>query len=60
MGYNPGGPGDIVVVRLYYQYPVYTDLLGFSLTDLNGGYDLLAATAIFKNEPYTTSASASS
>ena len=25
MGYNPGGPGDIVVVRLYYQYPVYME-----------------------------------
>jgi len=55
MGYNPGGPGDIVVVRLYYQYPVYVNLLGFSLSNLNGGYDLLAATAVFKNEPYAAS-----
>jgi Flp pilus assembly protein TadG len=52
MGYNPGGPGDIVVVRVYYQYPVFMNLLGFSLSDLNGGKDLLAATAVFKNEPY--------
>jgi Flp pilus assembly protein TadG len=57
MGYNPGGPGDVVVVRLYYQYPVYMNLLGFSLSDLNGGYNLLAATAVFKNEPYTASVS---
>jgi Flp pilus assembly protein TadG len=55
LGYNPGGPGDIVVVRLYYQYPVYINLLGFNLSNLNGGYDLLAATAVFKNEPYGTS-----
>jgi Flp pilus assembly protein TadG len=55
MNYNPGGPGDIVVVRLYYQYPVYMNLLGFSLSDLNGGFNLLAATAIFKNEPYASS-----
>ncbi len=52
MGYNPGGPGDIVVVRLYYQYPVYMNLLGFNLANLNNGSDLLAATAVFKNEPY--------
>jgi len=52
LGYNPGGPGDIVVVRLYYKYPVYMNLLGFNLSNLNGGYDLLAATAVFKNEPY--------
>ena len=55
LGYNPGGPGDIVVVRLYYQYPVYVNLLGFNLSNLNGGLDLLAATAVFKNEPYATS-----
>jgi Flp pilus assembly protein TadG len=55
MGYNPGGPGDIVVVRLYYKYPVYMNLLGFNLSDVNGGYNLLAATAVFKNEPYASS-----
>jgi Flp pilus assembly protein TadG len=31
LGYSPGGPGDIVVLRLYYQYPVYVNLLGFNL-----------------------------
>ncbi len=55
LGYNPGGPGDIVVLRLYYQYPVYVNLLGFSLSNLNGGANLLAATAVFKNEPYASS-----
>jgi Flp pilus assembly protein TadG len=53
LGYNPGGPGAIVVVRLYYQYPVYVNLL--NLSDLNGGFNLLAATAVFKNEPYSSS-----
>jgi Flp pilus assembly protein TadG len=55
LGYHPGGPGDIVVVRLYYKYPVYVDLFGFNLSSLNGGYNLLAATAVFKNEPYAAS-----
>ena len=55
LGYNPGGPGDIVMLRLYYQYPVYVNLLGFNLSNLNGGYNLFAATAIFKNEPYASS-----
>jgi Flp pilus assembly protein TadG len=50
--YQPGGPGDIVVVRLFYQYPVYVSLLGFNLTNMNGGKRLLAATAAFRNEPY--------
>jgi len=55
LGYNPGGPGDIVMLRLYYQYPVFVNLLGFNLSNLNGGYDLFAATAVFKNEPYAAS-----
>jgi Flp pilus assembly protein TadG len=55
LGYNPGGPGDIVMLRIYYQYPVYVNLLGFSLSNLTGGYDLFAATAVFKNEPYASS-----
>jgi Flp pilus assembly protein TadG len=55
LGYNPGGPGDIVMLRLYYKYPVYVNLLGFNLSNLNGGLELLTATAIFKNEPYASS-----
>jgi Flp pilus assembly protein TadG len=55
LGYNPGGPGDIVMLRLYYQYPAYVSLLGFNMSNLNGGYDLFAATAVFKNEPYASS-----
>jgi Flp pilus assembly protein TadG len=51
--YQPGGPGDIVVVRLFYQYPVYVSLLGFNLSNVNGGKRLLASTAAFRNEPYS-------
>jgi Flp pilus assembly protein TadG len=55
LGYNPGGPGDIVMVRLYYQYPVYVKLLGLNLSNLTGGLNLFAATAIFRNEPFASS-----
>lgn len=51
-GYQPGGPGDIVVVRVMYQWPVYVTLLGFNLADMAGGKRLLIATAAFRNEPY--------
>lgn len=51
--YQPGGPGDIVVVRLLYRYPVYVSLMGFGLSNLSGGAQrLLVATAAFRNEPY--------
>jgi hypothetical protein len=53
LGYDPGKRGDIVVVRLFYQYPVYVSLLGYgaSMSDVVGGKRLLAATAAFRNEP---------
>jgi Flp pilus assembly protein TadG len=55
--YNPGGACDIVLVRLFYEYPVYVSLLGLKLSDLSSGKRLLAATAVFRNEPYTSGAS---
>ena len=51
-GYQPGGPGDIVVVRLMYQWPVYVSLLGLNLSDMSGGKRLLVSTIAFRNEPY--------
>jgi Flp pilus assembly protein TadG len=50
--YQPGGPGDIVVVRMFYKWPVYLSLLGFNMADLAGGQRLLVGTAAFRNEPY--------
>jgi Flp pilus assembly protein TadG len=52
MAYTPGAAGDIVVVRLYYQWPVYVTLLGNDLSNLNGGRRLLVATSVFRNEPF--------
>lgn len=53
MGYQPGGPGDIVVVRLYYQWPIYVSLMNLSqLANMSNHSRLLVATAAFVNEPY--------
>jgi Flp pilus assembly protein TadG len=52
MQYNPGGPGDIVVVRLYYQWPLFVTGLGWNPSNLAGNKRLLIGTAAFKNEPY--------
>jgi len=52
MQYSPGGPGCIVAVQLFYQWPIYVSLLGDNLSNLNGGYRLLSATSVFRNEPY--------
>lgn len=50
--YSPGGPGDIVVMRVMYQWPVFMGPLALNLSNLGNGYRLLMATSAFKNEPY--------
>jgi Flp pilus assembly protein TadG len=55
--YSPGTQGAIVVVRLYYFWPVIS-LLGFNITsttDTNNNntmYDVLIATSVSKTEGY--------
>ncbi len=51
--YNAGHGGDIVVVRAYYQWPVFVGLLGNNLGDMPNGTHLLVATAAFRNEPFS-------
>ncbi|HEY4775748.1 MAG TPA: TadE/TadG family type IV pilus assembly protein, partial [Xanthobacteraceae bacterium] len=50
--YQPGGPGDIVVVRLMYEWPIYMQLFNLNLANMAGNKRLLVATAAFRNEPY--------
>jgi len=50
--YSPGGPGDIVVVRVFYQWPLFVTALGYNVSNLSGGKRLLTATAAFQNEPF--------
>jgi len=52
MPYTPGGPGCIVVVSLYYQWPVIVSMYSDNLSNLNGNKRLLVATSVFRNEPY--------
>lgn len=56
-GYVPGGPGCIVRVTLYYQWPIYVSMWNTALSNLNGNKRLLTATAVFRNEPYGPSGS---
>lgn len=49
--YNPGGPGQIVVVRVMYLWPVFLGPLGFTLSNEPNGNRLIMASAAFQNEP---------
>jgi Flp pilus assembly protein TadG len=51
-GFNPGGSGDIVVMRLMYPWPTFMSLLGFNLSNMSGQKRLLMATVSFRNEPF--------
>jgi Flp pilus assembly protein TadG len=52
MQYSPGAACSIVVVRLFYQWPLFVTGLGYNISNLTGNMRLLSATAAFRNEPY--------
>lgn len=50
--YQPGNPGDIVVVRLIYKWPIVVPLVQQFLSDPSTSVRTLVATIAFRNEPY--------
>lgn len=49
---NPGGPSTINHLRIYYRWPITTDFLRQSMSNLPGGKTLLLASATWRNEPF--------
>jgi Flp pilus assembly protein TadG len=53
--YQDSNPGDTVVVRAFYQWPLFVTKLGYNIANIGRGtsssYRLLAATAAFQVEP---------
>jgi Flp pilus assembly protein TadG len=47
----PPGSVNTVVVRVFYQWPLFVTGLGYNIANLNGSQRLLAATAAFHVEP---------
>jgi Flp pilus assembly protein TadG len=47
----PSGSPNTVVVRAFYQWPLFVTRLGYDIGNLNGGKRLLSATAAFHVEP---------
>ncbi len=51
--YDPGKPGDVVVVRAFYTLDIGAVLpTEINLSNMAGGNRLLVATTAFRNEPY--------
>jgi Flp pilus assembly protein TadG len=51
-GFSTGNGSSIVVVRAFYEWPVWSKLLSFNLSNLTDGNHLIAAVAAFRNEPF--------
>jgi Flp pilus assembly protein TadG len=51
-GYQPGVGGDIVLVRVFYEWPMISPNLGLGPGYLANGDLLLASTVAFRNEPF--------
>lgn len=50
--FQTGGPGDIVVVRVMYEWPLIMRTFGLDLADMPSGKRLLMSAVAFRNEPY--------
>jgi Flp pilus assembly protein TadG len=50
--FQPGVQGDVVVVRVVYEWPTFVRHFGLDMADMPNGKRLLMATAAFRNEPY--------
>ncbi|MCW5724728.1 MAG: pilus assembly protein [Maricaulaceae bacterium] len=51
-GFDPGGAGDIVLVRVFYPWRLNVPSLGFGLSNMPGNQRLLIAATAFRNEPF--------
>ncbi|MDQ1154532.1 TadE/TadG family type IV pilus assembly protein [Brevundimonas sp. SORGH_AS_0993] len=50
--YDGGQPGDLILVRAWYQQPLVTPLLSQAGSRLKNGALLLSAATAFRNEPW--------
>ena len=51
-GVHPGGPLTKNMLRVFYKWPVMTDFMAKTMSDLKGGRKLLFATVTWQNEPF--------
>lgn len=50
--YQPGAPGEIMALRVFYEWPLLTDFMRKALAPANGSTYLLQSTDVFKTEPF--------
>lgn len=50
--FEPGGPNEIVAVRVFYEWDLITPYLSQPLVNMAGNKHLLQSNAVFRNEPF--------
>ncbi|MEO0963089.1 MAG: pilus assembly protein, partial [Pseudomonadota bacterium] len=50
--FQPGAPGDIVLVRVFYVWNIATPMIGDAMSNMAGGQRLIVSSAAFRNEPF--------
>jgi Flp pilus assembly protein TadG len=50
--YSTGNPGDIIILRVEYSWPVIASPLMPGLANQSNGNHMLVGTSVFKTEPY--------
>lgn len=51
--FTPPGPKEVVMVSVLTEWPIYTNFLQQSMSNLQSKNALLSAVAVFKTEPYS-------
>ena len=51
--FSPGQPADIVLVRGYFNWALFTPLLSPMLDNMGNGHRLITTATAFRNEPYS-------
>ena len=51
--YTPGSGSSVVVVQVYYKWPIIVPFGGLGFSNLPDGRRLMGAAAVFRNEPFT-------
>ena len=52
LGYTPGGPEEVVLVRAYYQWKTFTPFFGALFANMADGRRLITSAMLFRNEPF--------
>jgi Flp pilus assembly protein TadG len=50
--YDPGTPGEVMVVQLIYEWPIVSGPFGYVLPNLGNGYVEMMGVSAFRVEPY--------